>query len=295
MHFQLQERRVIDARLSSIRKASQGGAVENKVDVAETITDEEVRSACDLILGSKHFVKAHRMQRLLRFLIEQALAGKNGNTSEYVIGIEVFDRNPKDYVSEDPAVRVQVGRLRQRLASYYREQVPCDGIMISIPVGKHMPVFHRMSRPERNSTQSGCLVIRPIRHIAESGEGQSFASGLYEELLNQLYFSFGEILTRATLPMASISRNDAHQIDMQTKLHHLIEGSVRVDSERIRASIRLVDFSLSRITWARHFDRSVQFGIREQEELATSICDALKEVVHRFQAPRTPSGKLSQC
>lgn len=269
--------------------------MENKVDVAETITDEEVRTACDLILSSKHFVKAHRMQRLLRFLIEQALAGKNGNTSEYVIGIEVFDRNPKDYVSEDPAVRVQVGRLRQRLASYYMEHAPRDGIRISIPVGQHMPVLHRISRSELNSTQSGCLVIRPIRHIAESGEGQSFASGLYEELLNQLYFSFGDVLTRATLPMASISRSDAHQSDMQAKLHHLIEGSVRVDSERIRASIRLVDFSLSRITWARHFDRSVQFGIREQEELATSICDALKEVVHRFQAPSATPGRLSRC
>jgi TolB-like protein len=47
----------------------------------------------------------------------------------------------------------------------------------------------------------------------------------------------------------------------------------------MRTSIRIVDHALSRIMWAGHFDRSVQFGITDQEELATSICDALEKVV----------------
>jgi TolB-like protein len=266
---------------------NRGGAVKKELEESE-ITGDEIRSACDSILKSKIFLKAHRMRRLLIFLIDQALAGDKGNTSEYAIGIKVFDRNPLDYVSEDPAVRVQVGRLRQRLAAYYLDQTSYDNIKISIPIGRHTPTFCRIKRSEKRSEQDGYLMIQPIRHIAECREGQAFASGLYEELLNQLFSSFGDVFTWATLPATTATGGiDVVHGHEHTGLHHLIEGSVRVDAERIRASIRLVDHSVSRITWAKHFDRSVQFGIRAQEELATSICNALREVVRQFQTPCT--------
>ena len=122
-------------------------------------------------------------------------------------------------------------------------------------------------------------MIQPIRYIAERIEGQVFASGLYEELLNQLFSSFGNVFMWADPPFAQTGkRTNPTGDEIYVAPHRLIEGSLRVDSERIRTSIRMID-SLSRITWARHFDRSVQFGIREQEELAASICHALKEVV----------------
>lgn len=254
--------------------------MKKEIDVNEGITEEKIRSACDSILKSKAFLKAYRMRRLLCFLVDQAISGEKGNTSEYVIGINVFDRNPSDYVSEDPAVRVQVGRLRKRLATYYSNNVPPGGIEVSIPVGQHIPIFRRMQQKERHHAHGGFLIIQPIRYIAERGEGQAFVNGLYEELLNQLFSSFGDVFTWAALPERMVAdKNGLPVDDNRARLHHLIEGSVRVDTERIRASIRLVDYSLSRVTWAKHFDRSVQFGIREQEELAASICSALREVV----------------
>lgn len=254
--------------------------MKKEAGATEEITEEEVRSTCDTILKSKAFFKAYRMQRLLGFLIDQTLAGENGNTSEYAIGIEVFGRNPADFVSEDSAIRVQIGRLRHRLASYYKENEPSDDIEISIPVGRHTPVFRRTAVTGGDPTRNGYLLIQPIRHIAERGEGQAFVNGLYEELLNQLSSSFGDVFKWATAPSATSSdRRSPSLAGNPAKLHHMIDGSVRVDAERIRASIRLVDYPVSRITWAGHFDRSVQFGILEQEELATTICNALREVV----------------
>lgn len=251
--------------------------------VSTDINEEEIRSACDSILKSSDFLKAHRMQRLLRFLVEQALTGDRSSTSEYVIGIEVFDRKPADYVSEDPIVRVQVGRLRQRLTSYYMKRPTHDGVEISIPVGQYMPVFRRKAPPSSRTMRDHYLAIRPIQYIAGRGEGQAFANGLYEELLHQLFASFGNVCMPSEPPPAAVGGNghaagDTHQV----KPRHSIEGSVRIDAERIRASMRLVDYSLHHITWVRHFDRPVQFGIREQEELAMSICDALKEVVREY-------------
>ncbi|WP_220480977.1 hypothetical protein [Marilutibacter penaei] len=244
---------------------------------------DEIRDACDAILGSSDFQKAHRMRRLLRFLVDQALAGDAGNVSEYVIGIEVFDRRPTDYAAEDPIVRVQVGRLRQRLARYYADRRGHGGIEVHIPVGQHRLAFRRASSPGEPPVApapgGGALVIEPIRHIAGYGEGQAFAHGLYEELLNQLFSSFDDVFMRMSTSLAANGSERRDGDARRTAPRHRVEGSVRVDAERIRTSIRLVDASLSRVTWAGQFDRSVRFGIREQEELAASICNALKAVV----------------
>ncbi|MFA5018701.1 MAG: hypothetical protein WC504_14200, partial [Methylobacter sp.] len=70
---------------------------------------------------------------------------------------------------------------------------------------------------------------------------------------------------------------------------HLLEGSVQIDEERLRASIRLVDVSAGCIAWTEQFDRRVFFAISHQEELASSICRALKRF---FLSPVTaPRGR----
>src|SRR4051812_48017839 len=95
------------------------------------IEENQIREACEEILESNAFTKAHRMRRLFRFLVEQAVAGENRNTNEHTIGIEVFDREASAYMpGEDPIVRVQIGRLRQRLNAYYAANKPRGGIEI---------------------------------------------------------------------------------------------------------------------------------------------------------------------
>ncbi len=242
------------------------------------VGEEEIRSACNALLSSDAFIKAPRMGRLLTYLVEQAIAGRSRNTNEYAIGIDVFDRDPANYVpAEDPVVRVQVGRLRQRLNSYYCQQGAAAALVISIPLGSYMPVILRRN-PAPSSPGSG-LIIQPIHYIAERSDGHAFTHGLYEELLDQLFQTFGEAF--AVLPVTASANGDAmtsKELLCGASVNHSIEGSVRVDAERIRASFRIVDSSLRRIRWARHFDRSIGFGIQQQEELATSICTALKQV-----------------
>ena len=126
-----------------------GGAVKVESDTVEGIDEDDVRSAYESILASDAFQKAHRMRRLFRYLMSQVLAVEKGTISEYTIGIEVFDRNPEDYISEDPAIRVQVGRLRHRLAAYYTDHAVSGDVEITIPVGTYTPVFRRIVRPEK--------------------------------------------------------------------------------------------------------------------------------------------------
>ncbi len=239
------------------------------------ISSAESLAACKTVLASGRFVHAPRMCRLLHFLVDSAISGNTRNTSEYAIGIEVFDRNASTYsTTEDPAVRVQVGRLREKLKDYY-SAVPSE-VEISIPLGSYMPIFRRSS--DANVRPDGTLIFRPIRSISECPKGHSFALGLHEELLYQLYLAFNRITLIQQSQDGTNDNNGNESKKVSTAgAKHLLEGFVRIDSQRIRTSVRLLDIELHQISWSKQFDRNNCYDISMQEELAFSICQKLKQ------------------
>lgn len=248
-------------------------------DVSAAIPAIEVQAALELILANSMFVNAIRRIRLLRFLVDKALFGSVLDTSEYVIGIEVFDRDPSVYsTSEDPIVRVQVGRLREKLKAYYATLGVGSDIEISIPMGSYMPVIRRMSVVDAGYKQYRMLVIHPLKCISYHGDGMSFTQGLNEELMHHLFKAFGKtIVPHSFLKSGNVYiENMFVKNDSNAGANHVLEGSVQIDAESIRISIRLIDDSVGCIVWSEQFDRNIFLAITHQEELASSICGALK-------------------
>jgi hypothetical protein len=64
----------------------------------------------------------------LRFVVERALEGRNGEIKEFVIGVEALGRNTSFDPKSDPIVRVEAGRLRERLRSYYEGEGEADSV-----------------------------------------------------------------------------------------------------------------------------------------------------------------------
>lgn len=244
------------------------------------ISSQEIQTACELILASELFANSPRMSRLLRFLVGKAISGSSRDTSEYIIGIEVFDRDPAIYsTAEDPTVRVQIGRLRDKLLAYYKAHGRLADIEISIPLGSYMPQIRRLNiaKDSGHVSQARVLAMREITCIAPCEAGGAFTRGLQEELLHQLFHSLGDILITLPLAVSTAADNSTSSLSCNSEINHLLEGSVRIDAERIRTSIRLVDVSLGCVAWSEQFDRSIFFAITQQEELALSICGALKQ------------------
>ncbi|MDD5412776.1 MAG: hypothetical protein PHF31_15445 [Methylobacter sp.] len=246
----------------------------------KAISGAEVQAALESVLASDMFINAPRMCRLLSFLGEKAIFGAVRDTREYAIGIEVFDRDPSVYsVSEDPIVRVQVGRLREKLKTYYATLGAGSDIEILIPIGSYMPVIQRKSVLDTDSKHRSMLAIHPFKCISQHGDGVPFTQGLNEELTHQLFKAFGKIIVAHSFFAPGNVDNESWTLkDISSAgVNHLLEGSVQIDAERIRASIRLVDVSVGCIAWSEQFDRNIFFAITHQEELASSICSALKQ------------------
>ena len=248
--------------------------------VDTSISEIDVIGTLETILASSLFIKASRMSRLLRYLVEKAIAGDDRDTNEYAIGIKVFDRDASIYNnSEDPIVRVQVGRLRAKLKAYYATAGIDSDIEISIPLGSYTPIICRLNSTNIGFKPNFMLAILPFKCISYQDDGVHFTQGLNEELMHQLYKEFGKIKPTHYLitsgDTVSASWSLKHASGTEVKL--LIEGSVRIDAERIRTAIRLIDISAGCISWSEQFDRNIFFAIKTQEELALSIYASLKD------------------
>ena len=82
----------------------------------------QVRLQLDRILASAAFAEAERAKSFLRFVVDRALEERAGEIKESVIAVEVLGRPASFDSKTDPIVRVEAGRLRDRLGAYYEAQ-----------------------------------------------------------------------------------------------------------------------------------------------------------------------------
>lgn len=118
--------------------------------------DKQVRLQLDRILAGAAFAGAERGRCFLRFVVERKLEGLAHQIKESVIAIEVLGRTSSFDSKSDPIVRVEAGRLRDRLNSYYEAEGGADPVSISLPKGRYVAEFAER-RPWEASRRAGVL------------------------------------------------------------------------------------------------------------------------------------------
>jgi TolB-like protein len=105
------------------------------------------------------------MSRFLKYVVEQALAGASDQVKEYVIGVEVFQRDQAYDPRLDSIVRVEAKRLRTKLDEYYAGPGRNDEVVIRIPRGSYVPLFDQRpsDAPPLEEPQVDVPQVRPRR------------------------------------------------------------------------------------------------------------------------------------
>ena len=108
-----------------------------------TPSRRSVNKQLSTILESHGFLRAPRMKRFLKFIVEETLAGRSTQLCEYTIGMSVFDRDESFEPGMDPIVRNDARRLRLKLLEYYQHTGPRGnhGVVIEMPKGSYVPIF----------------------------------------------------------------------------------------------------------------------------------------------------------
>src|SRR6202453_2284496 len=102
---------------------------------------EPKRTQIQRILQSKAFRTSEVQRNLLAYLADKSINGSADSLKEYVIGVDVFDKPASYDPQQVSAVRMHVGRLRQKLADYYRLEGTEDPVIVDLPKGGFKVTF----------------------------------------------------------------------------------------------------------------------------------------------------------
>src|SRR5580698_10777205 len=112
------------------------------------------REELERVLASTCFVRSEGLSRLLRFLVERKLEGRDSELKESLIGVEVYGRKPDYDPKLDSTVRSEIARLRTRLSKYYTTEGSRDPLMIELPKGSYVPGFRESGLGIRQAAQN---------------------------------------------------------------------------------------------------------------------------------------------
>lgn len=139
-----------EAPTHPIADENEGRSAENSAPSLELVREELSR-----ILASPGFARAERLSQLLRYLVEKTLEGRGDQIEEYLLGVEVFDRESSYDPRIDPIVRVEATRLGAKLRDYYQNQWRDDPVRIDFERGRYSPLFREGGTAEEPHAAAG--------------------------------------------------------------------------------------------------------------------------------------------
>ena len=110
------------------------------------VDQEDIHAQVDRLIQSKTFETSEVHRKLLQYLTEKSINGEADRLKEYTIGLEAFGKPPSYDPKHDSIVRLQVGRLRQKLAAYYQSEAAGDRVVVNLPKGAFKLNFEPAAR-----------------------------------------------------------------------------------------------------------------------------------------------------
>lgn len=239
-------------------------------------SDEELREQLARLLASKTFQQVDRLKRFARFIVQETLDGRGAELKEYVIGVQVFDRDDAFDPRTDPIVRVQARRLRARLDRYYREEGGGEPVVIELPKGGYAPSFRRREggaspRPSLGESIAGrhTVAVHPHRDCSPDAALAAFCRGLDDEIVHTLV---GTTRLRVLAPATTAAAAAGAAVEAGV----IVDGSARVAHGRARVTTRLIDSATGQVFWSHADEVATGDPFDGQQRIATAIAERLK-------------------
>ena len=149
---------------------------------------EEARAQVERIFQSKTFRSSDVLRHLLSYLVDASLAGTADELKEYTVAVDALGKPSSYDPRQESAVRMQVGRLRQKLTEYYRTEGIDDPVIVDLPKGGFRVVFE----PRKAAFDPITLPNPVIEEIQPAGWRRrevALAIGLIAALASTAFFA----------------------------------------------------------------------------------------------------------
>ena len=133
---------------------------------------------------------------------------------------------------------------------------------------------------EAADTGRRSIAVLPFTNMSADAENEFFTDGISEEIINALTKVRAlDVASRTSAFAFKGNKDDISAIGRKLKVHTVLEGSVRKAGNRLRISTQLIDVATSFQLWSERYDREMEDVFAIQDEIATSIVNALKVVL----------------
>ncbi|MEQ8860790.1 MAG: TIR domain-containing protein [Pseudomonadales bacterium] len=121
------------------------------------------------------------------------------------------------------------------------------------------------------------IAILPLADLSEQGNQTYFAQGISEEILNVLTGAPDlRVVGRTSSFQIANTELDLKAIGAALDATYLLEGSVRMDGDRVRVGVQLVDTATGFNVWSDRYDHELKEIFEIQRRIADAVGDALK-------------------
>ncbi len=248
--------------------------------VPQKDAEAAARQALDRVLASTTFRQVDRLKRFLNFIVSEALAGRGDQLKEYVLGVQVFDKDSSFDPRADPIVRVQARRLRSRLVRYYREEGGADAIVIDLPKGGYAPVFRNRDAAGAGRRTTGPAIARqntiavlPFADHSAARDLAYFCEGVRQEIIHRLA-KVKALRVLATQAAEVTGLTEGQGAPAQVAM--LLAGGVRKSGDRLRVTVHLVDSASASYLWSESLDLDLSDLFAAQESVAEAVVSKLE-------------------
>jgi len=124
------------------------------------------------------------------------------------------------------------------------------------------------------------IAVLPFASLSADPEGEFFADGIAEEIINALSKIKALKVSSRTSSFTFKGKNeDIREIGRRLQVATVLEGSVRKAGKRLRLTAQLVNASDNSQLWAERYDRELEDVFAIQDEISQSIVAALRVVL----------------
>ncbi len=138
------------------------------------------------------------------------------------------------------------------------------------------------------------IAVLPFLNMSPKDDAEYFADGLAEEILNVLSKITG-LKVAARTSSFSFKGNQATISDVGRLLNvaSVLEGSVRMSSDRVRISVKLIKVEDGYHLWSETYDRTLDDIFAVQDDIAASVVKELRTTLLNAAPDLGKSGILS--
>ena len=128
----------------------------------------------------------------------------------------------------------------------------------------------------RPRAQAVSLAVLPFDNLSPGEEDDYFGAGVAEEIRTQLSQAGGlRVAGRSSTELFGPGGR-ADEARRRLGVSHLLEGSFRLDRERLRLNVRLVNTQNGMQVWGQRFDRRLDDVFTVQDEIGAAVASRLR-------------------